>query len=156
MSALRNRPIRQSFPLPLSLAVPAVAVLAALQLSGCSKPASVDAETRAHLIEPVARVVLKVESVAPGNRSGEKIYQATCAGCHAAGALGAPKTGDAAAWAPRIAQGFDTLTQHAISGIRQMPPRGGGADLTDTEVRRAVAHLANTGGAKFVEPPVTR
>lgn len=155
MAALRHRPISQPRHRARRLALPAIA-LAALLLGACSKPQDTDPEARARRIEPVARVVLKVQKVAPGNRSGEQIYQGTCAGCHAAGALGAPKTGDAAAWAPRIAQGFDTLTKNAISGIRQMPPRGGGPDLTDTEVRRAVAHLANTGGAKFVEPPVAK
>lgn len=155
MSALHNRPARQPLRPARRLALSAVAVLATL-LGACGKPQSEDPEARARVIEPIARVVLKVQKVAAGNRSGEQIYQGTCAGCHASGALNAPKAGDTAAWAPRIAQGFDTLTKNAISGIRQMPPRGGGADLTDTEVRRAVAHLANSGGAKFEEPPIAK
>lgn len=146
----------QRTSLPLSrLALTILATSAAL-LGGCGKPQDADPETRARLIEPVARVMLTVQKVTPGNRSGEQIYQSTCAGCHASGALDAPKAGDAAAWAPRIAQGFDALTKNAIAGLRQMPPRGGGTDLTDTEVRRAVAHLANSGGAKFEEPPIEK
>ncbi|WP_407279365.1 c-type cytochrome [Aromatoleum evansii] len=155
MPALRNRPIASPDSLPRRAALPALALLAAL-LGACSQPQQGDPEARASRIEPVAKISLKVQKVAPGSRTGEQVYQGTCAGCHAAGALGAPKTGDAAAWAPRIAQGFDTLTKNAISGIRQMPPRGGGADLTDTEVQRAVAYLANSGGAKFAEPPVAK
>ena len=136
--------------------LPAVAALAVVQLAGCGKTQAPDDETTASLIQPVARLELKVVKVAPGSRSGEQIYQSICTSCHAAGVLGAPKTGDAAAWGPRIAQGLDTLTKHAIEGIRQMPPRGGGADLTDTEVRRATAYLANTAGASFEEPPVAQ
>lgn len=77
-----------------------------------------------------------------------------CAGCHDSGAVGAPKTGDAGAWAPRLALGHDGLTKSAIAGKNAMPPRGGVSDLTDTEVSRAVAYLANLAGAKFTEPPV--
>jgi cytochrome c5 len=138
------------------LVVPVVAILAALQLAGCGKKQEVDPETTATLIQPVARLELKVAKVAPGSRTGEQIYQSICTSCHGGGVMGAPKTGDAAAWGPRIAQGFDTLTKHATEGIRSMPPRGGGADLTDTEVRRAVAYLANSAGAKFPEPPVEK
>lgn len=132
----------------------AVAALAVLALSGCGKQAEVDPERRASAIEPVARVVLKAQKAAPGSRSGEQVYKNVCASCHAAGALGAPKTGDAGAWAGRIAKGLDGLTASAIQGIGQMPARGGAADLTDTEVKRAVAYLANQSGASFTEPPV--
>ncbi|MCB1913168.1 MAG: cytochrome c5 family protein, partial [Rhodocyclaceae bacterium] len=75
-----------------------------------------------------------------------------CGACHASGALNAPKTGDAAAWGPRIALGFDAVVKSAINGKNQMPPKGGAADLTDTEVARAVAYLGNQAGAKFTEP----
>ncbi|WP_332671651.1 c-type cytochrome [Aromatoleum sp.] len=134
--------------------LPLVAVLAVASIAGCGKKEAVDPETTATLIQPVARLQLKVATVAPGSRTGEQIYTSVCASCHGAGVLGAPKTGDNEAWAPRIAQGFETLASNAINGIRGMPPRGGAADLTDTEVRRAVAYLANTAGANFTEPPV--
>jgi cytochrome c5 len=54
---------------------------------------------------------------------------------------GAPKTGVAADWAPRIAQGEDTLVTHAINGIRGMPPRGTCATCSDDEIRNAVKHM---------------
>ncbi|AYH41910.1 c-type cytochrome [Azoarcus sp. DN11] len=155
MSDLRDRPQPLSHPGASRLAL-AAAALAAVMLAACSQPADTDAEARASRIQPVAKISLKVQKAAPGSRTGEQVYQGICAGCHGAGALGSPKAGDTAAWGPRIAQGFDTLAKHAIEGIRQMPPRGGGADLTDTEVRRAVAYLANKGGAKFAEPPVAQ
>jgi len=50
--------------------------------------------------------------------------------------------------------GYDALTASAIAGKGAMPPRGGGSDLTDTEVARAVAYLANLAGAGYTEPPV--
>jgi cytochrome c5 len=137
------------------LALPALAVLTAMQL-GCNKQEMGDHESTAMRIQPVAKIELKVSKVTPGTRTGEEIYVAVCKGCHETGALDAPKTGDAAAWAPRIAQGLDTMVKHATEGLRAMPPRGGGADLTDTEMVRAVAYLANTAGGNFTEPPVAQ
>jgi cytochrome c5 len=68
------------------------------------------------------------------------------------GALGSPKIGDKASWAPRISQGYETLVKHAIQGIRSMPARGGNPALTDTEVANAVAYMANQSGANFKAP----
>jgi cytochrome c5 len=85
-------------------------------------------------------------------QSGQAVYNAVCVACHGSGAAGAPKAGDAGAWSARIAQGYDTLVQHAVQGIRAMPPKGGNADLDDIEVARAVAYMANQSGAKFKEP----
>jgi cytochrome c5 len=85
-------------------------------------------------------------------QSGKAVYNAVCVACHGTGAAGAPKAGDAGAWAARIAQGYDTLVQHAVQGIRAMPPKGGNADLDNIEVARAVAYMANQAGAKFKEP----
>ena len=137
---------------PTRLALPLAAI--AVLLAGCGKSSSVDPELSATLIQPVARIELKAEKVAPGSRTGEQIYKSICGACHDAGTLNAPKAGDAAAWAPRLALGHDGLTKSAIAGKNQMPARGGGSDLTDTEVARAVAYLANQAGAGFTEPPV--
>jgi cytochrome c5 len=75
-------------------------------------------------------------------RPGEQVYQQACAMCHSAGLMGAPRTGDKAAWQPRVAQGKATLYQHAIGGIRTMPAKGGNASLSDAEVKAAVDYLA--------------
>ena len=76
---------------------------------------------------------------------GPATYDAVCAACHSAGIAGAPKSGDKGAWAPRIAQGKDTLYKHAIEGYKgnagYMPARGGNAALTDDLVRQAVDHM---------------
>jgi cytochrome c5 len=78
---------------------------------------------------------------------GKKIYDKACVACHAAGVAGAPKLGDAAAWAPRINQGMDVLYEHAIKGFQGstglMPPKGGFTDLSDEEVKTAVSYMVD-------------
>jgi cytochrome c5 len=83
--------------------------------------------------------------------TGEQVFKAQCTACHTAGVAGAPKFGDAASWANRIKNGFDALVQSALKGKGAMPPQGGG-DFGDVEIARAVAYMANAGGAKFAEP----
>jgi cytochrome c5 len=84
-------------------------------------------------------------------KSGEEVFKAQCTTCHTAGVAGAPKFGDAASWANRISKGFAALVESALKGKGAMPPQAGG-DFDDTEVARAVAFMANAGGAKFAEP----
>lgn len=84
-------------------------------------------------------------------KTGEEVFKAQCAACHATGAAGAPKFADAGAWAARIKQGFDTLVTSALKGKGAMGAQGGG-DFDDLEIARAVAYMANAGGAKFAEP----
>ena len=84
-------------------------------------------------------------------KSGEEVFKAQCTTCHTPGAAGAPKFGDAAAWGARIKSGFDALVQSALKGKGAMPAQSGG-DFDDTEIARAVAYMANAGGAKFAEP----
>lgn len=76
-----------------------------------------------------------------GPRSGEEVYDAKCSSCHATGAAGAPKTGDADAWGPRIAQGEETLFKHAIEGLNAMPPKGMCTDCSDDEIKEAVKYI---------------
>ncbi|AOF84437.1 cytochrome c family protein [Hydrogenophaga sp. RAC07] len=83
--------------------------------------------------------------------SGEAVYAAQCVACHAAGVAGAPKFGDAAAWAPRIATGYEALLTSVLKGKGAMGAQGGGA-YRDEELGRAVVHLANAAGGKFAVP----
>jgi cytochrome c5 len=107
-------------------------------------------------IAPVARVAVAgrdnsalappaAQSAAAVDLPGDQVYAQVCAVCHGAGVAGAPKTGDAAAWAPRIAQGDETLHKHAIEGFQGkagfMPPKGGRTDLSDQSVIGAVDHM---------------
>lgn len=111
-------------------------------------------EAIAARIKPVADEGFTLKDVnAPKQlQAGAEVYKAVCAACHATGAAGAPKAGDAGAWSARIAQGYDTLVSHAIKGIRAMPAKGGNPDLDDAEVAGAVVFMANQSGAKFKEP----
>lgn len=103
-------------------------------------------------IKPFATLVALDANAPRVEQSGEQVYTAVCAACHTPGALGAPKLNAKGDWGPRLGQGFDTLIKHAIEGIRAMPPRGGSPDLSDIEVARAVAYMANSAGASFKEP----
>lgn len=129
----------------LSTLVVSVLSLALLtQLGACGKkndatpPASASA---------VVAVVANAPAAAPENVVGKSVYGKTCALCHAANVAGAPKPGDKADWAPRIAQGMDVLHKHALEGFTgakgQMPARGGSTTLTDDEVKAAVAFMVD-------------
>jgi cytochrome c5 len=84
-------------------------------------------------------------------KSGEEVFKAQCTACHTAGAAGAPKFGDAGAWAARIKTGYDALLNSALKGKGAMGAQGGG-DFDDVEIGRAVVYMANAAGAKFAEP----
>ena len=114
--------------------------LSMLGKGAASSGSSDDAELR---IQPVARVEMQKAIVKSDGvpRDGATVYNAICTACHASGVAGAPKTGDKAAWAPRIATGIEALLKSATNGKNAMPPRGGAADLTDDELKAAVEYL---------------
>lgn len=80
---------------------------------------------------------------AKGADAGKKTFETVCTACHGAGVLGAPKFGDKAAWAPRIAQGKDKLYQSALHGKNAMPAKGGNAALPDADVKAAVDYMVS-------------
>lgn len=83
---------------------------------------------------------------------GEDVFKVQCVACHGTpGIPGAPHLNDAAAWGPRLGQGYEALLQSALKGKGAMPPQGGG-DFQDVEIARAVVYLSNSGGGKFEEP----
>jgi cytochrome c5 len=108
-------------------------------------------EAIARRLQPVGVVEIRDASAPRAVRTGEQVYAGQCSACHAIGAAGAPKFGDEAAWGPRIKTGFDALLNSALKGKNAMTPQGGG-QFTDFEIARAVAYLANKGGARFEEP----
>jgi len=77
---------------------------------------------------------------------GKSVFDTTCTACHTAGVAGAPKFGDKAAWAPRIAQGKSALYASALKGKGAMPPKGGNTALSDDAVKAAVDYM--TAAAK--------
>lgn len=78
---------------------------------------------------------------AVGEVNGEQVYNTACMACHATGAAGAPKLGNADEWAPRLAKGKDVLYQHSIQGFQAMPPKGGFTNLSDEQVKAAVDYM---------------
>lgn len=104
-------------------------------------------------LKPVGAVCVEgkecagVQAVAAGPaaggapRSGDAVYNASCAGCHGTGAAGAPKLGDKGAWSPRIAKGKATLYKHAIGGFNAMPPKGMCMTCSDAEIKAAVDYM---------------
>ena len=117
--------------------------------SGGQAAASMSEEAVARRIQKVGILQLGESKREP--KTGEEVYKAQCTTCHAAGLVGAPKFGDAAAWAPRIGTGYAALLNSALKGKGNMTAQGGGA-FADFEVGRAVAYMANAGGAKFEAP----
>ncbi len=104
----------------------------------------------AERLQPVGRVEIR-DAASVVLRTGEQVYQAQCTACHAAGAAGAPKSGDAAAWAPRIATGYAALLNSALKGKGAMAAQGGG-EFSDFEIGRAVVFMVNNAGGKLEEP----
>ena len=70
------------------------------------------------------------------------LYTQLCQTCHAAGVAGAPKLGDKAAWAPRIAEGMDKIMAIVINGKGAMPPKGG-STASEAELRTVVTYMVN-------------
>lgn len=139
-----------------SFVVPIVGIiLLANYVNWGAKPAAgsdaMSAEATALRLQRVGSVQLRDASVAAVLRTGEQVYQVQCTACHAAGVAGAPKSGDAAAWAPRLTQGYEVLLNSALKGKGVMGAQGGG-EYSDFEIGRAVVYMANQAGGKLVEP----
>jgi cytochrome c len=108
-------------------------------MKNCKEPGSIriTSEPSIATLQAVEAEV-EAEVVVSG---GEKIYQQACMMCHEAGVAGSPMTGDADAWAERIAKGRKMMLHNAIEGIGVMPPKGGRSQLSDEEVASAVDFL---------------
>ncbi|MEN8205156.1 MAG: c-type cytochrome [Pseudomonadota bacterium] len=83
------------------------------------------------------------DSASTGPRSGEDVYNSKCMACHATGAAGAPKLGDVALWAPRIAAGMDSMMANAIKGLNAMPPKGLCMACSDEELQGAIEYIVS-------------
>ena len=124
-----------------TLVVSALSLALLTQLGACGK------KNDATPAASASAVVAAAPAAAPENVVGKSVYGKTCSLCHAANVAGAPKPGDKADWAPRIAQGMDVLHKHALEGFNgakgQMPARGGSTTLKDDEVKAAVAFMVD-------------
>lgn len=104
-------------------------------LTAASAPVAAEAAP----VEAPAAAPAAVATAAPAGAAPD-LYTQACSVCHAAGIAGAPKYGDKAAWAPRLAAGVDGLTASAIKGKNAMPPRGGSKG-SDADIKAVVAYM---------------
>ncbi|MCZ2721477.1 cytochrome c5 family protein [Marinomonas sp. 15G1-11] len=133
------------------LALFAVASFSAL-LSSTVNAYGQSPEEIAARIAPIGNVCIAGEecevasaavATSDGPRSGEDVYGAFCTACHSIGVAGAPKFGNADDWAPRVAQGMDTLLSHALNGLNAMPARGTCSTCSDEEIESAVTYMVD-------------
>ena len=124
------------------------ALVAAITFSSATFATNISQEEYdaiADRIKPVGDVYLAgaepVKAEPTGPRDGASVYGTFCIACHASGVSGAPKTGDANDWAPRIAQGKEILKNHAINGFNAMPAKGSCIDCSDDEIVAAIEHM---------------
>lgn len=121
-------------------------------LGGFAVPFMATGETVAERIEPIGELCMTGDAcaaaVAAGAgsagepRTGAQVYSTKCFTCHATGAAGAPKLGDAGAWQARLdARGLDGLYNGAINGFQAMPAKGLCMDCSDEEISAAVDHI---------------
>ena len=104
-------------------------------------------------IKPVSRVSFEQPKPAIAVQlTGAQVYNKVCAACHAAGTLGAPKTGAKDQWDPRFAQGLDTLVSHTVNGLRAMPAKGGDPSLSETNLKDAIIYMLDQTGIKTEAP----
>ncbi len=139
-----------------SFLVPIVAIILLVNyVDFGTKPAAgsdgLGPEAVALRLQRVGAVEIRDASTAGAPQTGEQVYTGQCAACHAAGVAGAPKLGDAAAWAPRVKTGYEALLNSVLKGKGAMPPQGGG-QFSEYEIGRAVVYIANQGGGKLDEP----
>jgi cytochrome c5 len=136
----------------LSFVIPVLVIIGLVMfVTSANKPgpgAGDPAMAKAQRLQKVGHV--EIRDANRPLRGGEAVYTTQCAACHAAGAAGAPKFQDTAAWGPRLAHGFEALVAAAIKGKGAMPPQVG--EFNDTEIARGVVFMANAAGAKFDEP----
>ena len=136
-----------------SFFVPVFAIIGlAYYVASANKPLAGAQDDERSVAQRIQKVgMIEIRDANRPLKSGEEVYKAQCVTCHGAGVAGAPKFGDAGAWAPRLAQGFETLWNSSLKGKGAMGPQGGG-DFEDLEIGRAVVYLTASAGGKFAEP----
>ena len=136
-----------------SFVVPIFAIIGLVYyVTSANKPAAGAVDTEKALAQRIQKIgAVEIRDANRVLKTGEEVYKAQCVACHAAGAAGAPKFGDAGAWAPRIKTGFEALWNSALKGKGAMGAQGGG-DFEDLEIGRAVVYMTAAAGGKFAEP----
>jgi cytochrome c5 len=123
-----------------------VAASASVDENRREEPSSESGQTEDNETKNAGDVATEVSSV-PDSGTEETdvaaIYASVCFTCHETGLMGAPKKGDKAAWAPRIAAGEESLYHSALNGKGAMPPKGGKPQLSDNEIKAVVDYFVS-------------
>lgn len=122
------------------------AAMFAVAAGAASVQDSMSKEAIEKRIEPAAQHYVAGEqsnqqASSGGTRSGEAVYNQFCAACHTSGVMGAPKINNAEDWEARLAQGMDTVLDHAINGFNAMPPKGTCSSCSDDEIQAAIDYM---------------
>lgn len=144
----------------LALIVPIVLIVLTVRLvldRPHADPGALAPEAVAARIQPVGRVDFSSGGAAPAAGApaaatptasaaksapdGKKTYETACVACHVSGVANAPKLGDKAAWAPRLASGIDGLMKSVITGKGAMPPKAGNPGLSEADIRATVEYM---------------
>lgn len=94
----------------------------------------------------ITAAAFALPAAAQPERTGEQVVQFQCVLCHGTGVGGAPKIGDSKAWGKRAAGGIDRLVRSALDGRNGMPPNGGVAGLSESELRAAIRYMLERSG----------
>jgi cytochrome c5 len=137
------RHVGKTEQLPHVLADPMLQERVTERVGAGSRVAVAGQDNSALTIAPVTTAA--TTTVAVAFKDGAEVYEGACKACHGLGIAGAPKAGDAAAWAPRKAKGAALLHEHAIKGYTgtagAMPAKGGRTDVSDELIKAAVDHM---------------
>ena len=112
--------------------------------STVSKP--VVTEIASTEVTPVPKAEPVIEKVVANmEMTGDQVYKKSCIGCHASGAAGAPKLGDATAWKARIEKGLSALYASAVKGVpgTAMMAKGTCVTCSDAELKAAVDYMVS-------------
>ena len=69
-------------------------------------------------------------------------YAASCGACHAYAVAGAPKTGDAVQWEPRLAKGMEALVSSVKNGLGVMPAGGMCTTCSDDDYKALITYMS--------------
>lgn len=111
-----------------------VLLFLALVLTGCGQKDPGELV----LTEPASEVTSSPRSAM---RIGRQAYEDTCAGCHEEGLDGAPRTGVLEDWDGRSWLWETVLFEHARSGYKNMPAKGGDEALDELTVTKAAEYM---------------
>jgi cytochrome c5 len=93
------------------------------------------------ILSAVALLGTSAQATEQRMQEGKKAYENTCARCHEAGVMQAPRTQQAKDWEGRSHLWDSVLVEHANKGYLAMPPQGGDGGMSDYDIRAAAEYM---------------